>query len=172
VAQRFNHTYGDTFVVPDAAIPKVGGLVMDLQDPTKKMSKSRSSPQGKVLLLEPPEAITKKIKRAVTDNESEVRYDREAKPGVANLLELLSVSTGESPEALASKYDQYGPLKADTAAAVVELLRPVQTRVQELLADRSYIEDVLAKGSVKAQAVAADTLARAKDAMGFLPRRP
>jgi tryptophanyl-tRNA synthetase len=172
VAQRFNHTYGDTFVVPDAAIPKVGGLVMDLQDPTKKMSKSRSSPQGKVLLLEPPEAITKKIKRAVTDNESEVRYDREAKPGVANLLELLSVSTGESPEALASKYDQYGPLKADTAAAVVELLRPVQTRVQELLADRAFIEDVLAKGSVKAQAVAADTLARAKDAMGFLPRRP
>jgi tryptophanyl-tRNA synthetase len=171
VAQRFNHTYGDTFVVPDAAIPKVGGLVMDLQDPNKKIYKSLTSPQGKVLLLEPPEAITRKIKRAVTDNEAEVRYDREAKPGVANLLELLSVSTGESPEALASKYDQYGPLKADTAAAVVELLRPVQTRVQELLANPDHIEDVLAKGAVKAQAVAAPTLARARDAMGFLPRR-
>ena len=158
-------------MIPDAAIPKVGGLVMDLQDPTKKMSKSRSSPQGKVLLLEPPEAITKKIKRAVTDNDAEVRYDREAKPGVANLLELLSVSTGESPEALAGRYEQYGPLKADTAAAVVELLRPVQTRVGELLADQGYIEDVLAKGAVKAQAVAAETLARARDAMGFLPRR-
>ena len=171
LAQRFNHTYGDTFVIPDAAIPKVGGLVMDLQDPTKKMSKSRSSPQGKVLLLEPPEAITKKIKRAVTDNESEVRYDRDAKPGIANLLELLSVATGKAPEALAGDYDQYGPLKADTAAAVVELLRPVQTRVQELLADRDHVEDVLAKGAVKAQAVAAQTLARARDAMGFLPRR-
>jgi tryptophanyl-tRNA synthetase len=171
VAQRFNHLYGDTFVVPDAAIPKVGGLVMDLQDPTKKMSKSRSSPQGKVLLLEPPEAITKKIKRAVTDNESEVRYDRAAKPGIANLLELLSVSTGKSPEALAGEYDQYGPLKADTAAAVVELLRPVQTRVRELLTDPGHIEDVLAKGAVKAQSVAAPALARARDAMGFLPRR-
>ena len=171
VAQRFNHLYGDTFVVPDAAIPKVGGLVMDLQDPTKKMSKSRSSPQGKVLLLEPPEAITKKIKRAVTDNESEVRYDRDAKPGVANLLELLSVATGRSPEALAGESDQYGPLKADAAAAVVEFIRPVQTRCRELVADRGYVEDVLAKGAVKAQAVAADTLARARSAMGFLPRR-
>ena len=171
VAQRFNHLYGDTFVIPDAAIPKVGGLVMDLQDPTKKMSKSRSSPQGKVLLLEPPEAITRKIKRAVTDNESEVRYDREAKPGVANLLELLSVATSRAPEALADEYDQYGPLKSDTAAAVVEFLRPVQTRFQELVADPGQIEDVLSKGAVKAQAVAADTLARARDAMGFLPRR-
>ena len=171
IAQRFNHLYGDTFVIPDAAIPKVGGLVMDLQDPTKKMSKSRSSPQGKVLLLEAPEVITKKIKRAVTDNDAEVRYDREAKPGVANLLELLSVATGRPPETLAAEYDQYGPLKADTAAAVVELLRPVQTRVGELLEDRGYVEDVLAKGAVKAQAVAAETLTRARDAMGFLPRR-
>ena len=171
VAQRFNHLYGDTFVVPDAAIPKVGGLVMDLQDPTKKMSKSRSSPQGKVLLLEPPEAIAKKIKRAVTDNETEVRYDRDAKPGVANLLELLAVATGSTPEALAGQYEQYGPLKADTAAAVVEFLRPVQVRVEEFLRDPGGIEDVLAKGAVKAQAVAADTLARARDAMGFLPRR-
>jgi tryptophanyl-tRNA synthetase len=171
VAQRFNHLYGDTFVVPDAAIPKVGGLVMDLQDPTKKMSKSRSSPQGKVLLLEPPEAITKKIKRAVTDNESEVRYDRDAKPGVSNLLELLAVSTGRTPEAVAAEYTQYGPLKADAAAAVVEFLRPVQTRCHELIADPGYIEDVLSKGAVKAQEVAAPTLDRARSAMGFLPRR-
>ncbi|HUP85857.1 MAG TPA: tryptophan--tRNA ligase [Acidimicrobiales bacterium] len=171
VSQRFNRLYGETFVIPDAAIPKIGGLVMDLQDPTKKMSKSRSSPQGKVLLLEPPEAITRKIKRAVTDNESEVRYDREAKPGVANLLELLSVATGSSPEALAEKYDQYGPLKSDAAAAVVEFLRPVQSRFQELVADPVHIEDVLAKGAVKAQAVAAVTLAKAKEAMGLLPRR-
>jgi tryptophanyl-tRNA synthetase len=171
VAQRFNHLYGDTFVIPDAAIPKVGGLVMDLQDPTKKMSKSRSSPQGKVLLLEPPEAITKRIKRAVTDNEVDVRFDREAKPGVANLLELLAVATGRTPEEVAAGYSQYGPLKADTAAAVVEFLRPVQTRFSELLADPAGVEDVLAKGAVKAQAVAAETLDRARAAMGFLPRR-
>jgi tryptophanyl-tRNA synthetase len=171
VAGRFNHLYGDTFVIPDAAIPKVGGLVMDLQDPTKKMSKSRSSPQGKVLLLEPPEAITKKIKRAVTDNEAEVRFDREAKPGVANLLELLAVATGRTPDEVAADYTQYGPLKADAAAAVVEFLRPVQTRCRELLDDPGYVEDVLAKGADKAQAVAASTLARARDAMGFLPRR-
>ncbi|HVF32453.1 MAG TPA: tryptophan--tRNA ligase [Acidimicrobiales bacterium] len=171
VAQRFNHLYGDTFVVPDAAIPKVGGLVMDLQDPTRKMSKSRSSPQGKVLLLEAPEAITKKIKRAVTDNEAEVRYDREAKPGVANLLELLAVATGREPVDVAADYTQYGPLKADAAAAVVEFLRPVQTRCRELLADPTHVEDVLSKGADKAQAVASATLARARDAMGFLPRR-
>ena len=171
LAQRFNATYGSTFRVPDAAIPKVGGLVMDLQDPTKKMSKSRSSPQGKVLLLEPPEAITKKIKRAVTDNEAEVRYDREAKPGVANLLELLAVATARAPEDVAGDYTQYGPLKADAAAAVVEFLRPVQTRCRELLDDPGYVEDVLSKGAGKAEAVAAATLARARDAMGFLPRR-
>jgi tryptophanyl-tRNA synthetase len=171
VAGRFNHLYGDTFVIPDAAIPKVGGLVMDLQDPTKKMSKSRSSPQGKVLLLEAPEAITKKIKRAVTDNEAEVRFDREAKPGVANLLELLAVATGRTPDEVAADYTQYGPLKADTAAAVVEFLRPVQTRCRELLDDPGYVEDVLAKGADKAQAVDASKLARARDAMGFLPRR-
>lgn len=171
IAGRFNHIYGDTFVIPDATIPKVGGLVMDLQDPTKKMSKSRSSPQGKVLLLDPPEAITKKIKRAVTDNESEVRFDRESKPGVSNLLELLAVATGRRPEEVALGYSQYGPLKTDTAAAVVEFLRPVHERFTELMADPSHIEDVVAKGAEKAQAIAATTLARARDAMGLLPRR-
>jgi tryptophanyl-tRNA synthetase len=170
IAGRFNHLYGDTFVIPGAAIPKVGAKVMDLQDPTMKMSKSRSSPQGKVLLLEPPEAITKKIKRAVTDNETDVRYDVEAKPGVANLLELLAVATGRTPADVAGDYTQYGPLKADAAAAVVEFLRPVQTRFQELAGDPGYVTEVLAKGAAKAQAVAADTLARARAAMGLLPR--
>ena len=171
IAGRFNHLYGDTFAIPDAAIPKVGGLVMDLQDPTRKMSKSRSSPQGKVLVLEAPEAITKKIKRAVTDNEIEVRYDREAKPGVANLLELLAVATGRSPDEVAMGYEQYGPLKADTAAAVVEFLRPMQQRFSEYADDPGHVEDVLAKGAEKAHAVAAGTLARSREAMGFLARR-
>jgi tryptophanyl-tRNA synthetase len=170
VAGRFNHLYGETFVIPDAAIPKVGARVMDLQDPTMKMSKSRSSPQGKVLVLEPPEAITRKVKRAVTDNETEVRYDPETKPGVANLLELLAVATGRTPDDVAAGYSQYGPLKADAGAAVVEFLRPLQTRFSELAADPGYVEGVLADGAEKAQAVAAATLARAKAAIGLLPR--
>jgi len=128
--------------------------------------------QGKVLLLEPPEVMTKKIKRAVTDTETEVRYDRERKPGVANLLELLSVATGTPPETLAEQYSQYGPLKADTAAAVVEFVRPLHERFRELAADPGYVDDVLVKGADKAEAVAAATLARARSAMGLLPRSP
>ena len=171
VAMRFNQRYGDVFVVPEAAIPKVGARVMDLQEPAQKMSKSRSSPQGKVLLLEPPEAMTKKIKRAVTDTETEVRYDPANKPGVSNLLELLSVATGTSPEQLAAQYSQYGALKADTAAAVVEFLRPLHERFAELAKEPEYVLDVLAKGADKAEAIAAGTLQRARDAMGLLPRR-
>jgi tryptophanyl-tRNA synthetase len=171
VAQRFNTRYGQTFTIPEAAIPRVGARIMDLQDPTQKMSKSRSSPQGKVLVTEAPEAIAKKIKRAVTDTEAEVRYDPENKPGVSNLLELLSVATDRSPQELAAEYTQYGPLKNDTAAAVVEFLRPVQTRLEELLQDPAYLEEVLAKGAGKAEKVAAATYARARDAIGLLPRR-
>ncbi|MEA3076831.1 MAG: tryptophanyl-tRNA synthetase [Actinomycetota bacterium] len=170
VAQRFNQRYGSTFVVPDAAIPSVGARVMDLQDPTMKMSKSRSSPQGKVLVLEPPEVISKKVKRAVTDNEVEVRYDRVHKPGVANLLELLAVATDRTPADVAAGYSQYGPLKSDAAAAVVEFLRPLQTRFKELASDPGYVADVLAKGADKAEAIASVTYDRAALAMGLLPR--
>ncbi|HVE94259.1 MAG TPA: tryptophan--tRNA ligase [Acidimicrobiales bacterium] len=171
IAQRFNANFGDVFVLPDAAIPHVGARIMDLQDPQQKMSKSRSSPQGKVLLLEPPEVMTKKIKRAVTDAEAEVRFDREAKPGVSNLLELLSVCTGTSPADLAAKYQQYGPLKEDTAAAVVELVRPLRQRFDELSADPAYVAGVLNAGAEKAQAVAGATYQRAADAVGLLPPR-
>jgi tryptophanyl-tRNA synthetase len=172
LAQRFNDRFGaNTLVVPDAAIPKVGGLIMDLQDPTRKMSKSRSSPQGKIFVLEPPESITKKIKRAVTDNETEVRYDPAKKPGVATLLELLAIATDSTPSQVADQYDQYGPLKSDTAAAVVEFLRPLQTRFKEISGDPAYVQDVLAAGAEKAEAVAAKTLARAQSAVGLLPRR-
>jgi len=171
IAIRFNQRYGETFVVPTAAIPKVGAKVMDLQEPAQKMSKSRSSPQGKVLVLEPPEAITRKVKRAVTDVETEVRYNPVHKPGVSNLLELLAVGTGESPSALAERYSQYGPLKADAAAAVVEFLRPLQSRYAELAADPAYVQEVLAKGAAKAEKIASATLRRAQDAMGILPRQ-
>jgi tryptophanyl-tRNA synthetase len=170
LAIRFNTRYGSVFTVPSPAIPTVGARVMDLQEPDKKMSTSMSSPAGLIYLLEPAESIAKKIKRAVTDAEPEVRYDRAAKPGVSNLLELLSVATGTPVADLVPKYTQYGPLKADTAEAVVEFLRPLQERFAELEADPAYVHGVLEKGAAKAEAVAADTLARAKEAVGLLPR--
>jgi tryptophanyl-tRNA synthetase len=170
VAERFNSRFGPTFVVPEAAIPKVAARVMDLQDPTSKMSKSVSSPQGTVLMLDPPKDIERKIKRAVTDTETEVRYDVQAKPGVSNLLGVLSAATGQAPETLAERYEQYGPLKADTASAVVELLRPVQERYAELIADRGELQRILAAGADKAQAIASVTMARARAAVGLLPR--
>ena len=170
VAQRFNSRYGDTFVIPKATFPEVGARIMDLQTPTAKMSKSADSPAGTVLVLDPPKEIEKKIKRAVTDTDGEVRYDREAKPGIANLLSILSVCTGESPELLAGRYTQYGPLKTDTAAALIEFLRPVQQRYGALSDDPGYVRDALQKGADKAQAVAAKTLDRAKRNIGLLAR--
>ena len=169
VANRFNHRYGETFTIPEAAVGQVGAMLMDLQDPTRKMSKSRSGPQGMIVLLEPPESMTRKIKRAVTDNETEVRYDREEKPGVSNLLELLAVATGEKPEQLAEKYTSYGALKSDAGQAVVEFLRPVQQRYHEILADPGWVEQVLRKGADQARPLAAATLARAREAVGLLP---
>jgi tryptophanyl-tRNA synthetase len=170
IAIRFNHRFGDTFVVPELAIPPVGARIQDLQEPTRKMSKSADSPQGTVLVLDPPEVVERKIKRAVTDTETAVRFDPEKKPGVSNLLTLLSIGTGRSIDELAPEYTQYGPLKADAAAAVVEVLRPIRERYGALSADPAEVARVLAGGADKAQAVAAATLARAKEAMGLLPR--
>ena len=125
LAERFNTRYGKTFVLPKGTYADVGRRIQDMQLPSTKMSKSADSDAGVILLLEPPETITRKIKRAVTDTETEVRYDPEAKPGVSNLLELLSVATGKPPTELAAGYTQYGPLKADVADAVVEMVRPI-----------------------------------------------
>jgi tryptophanyl-tRNA synthetase len=170
VAQRFNARYGDVFVVPEADIPKIGARVMDLQEPTRKMSKSIESPQGTVLMLDEPTVIERKFKRAVTDTDTEVRYDPDAKPGVSNLLAILASVLGEDPVALAGKYTQYGPLKSDAADAVIELLRPVRERYAELVADPAQITDLLAAGASSARATAATTLRRAHDAVGLLPR--
>src|SRR5215213_659270 len=170
VAIRFNHRYGETFVVAEAVLPKVGARIMDLQRPTAKMSKSADSPQGTVLILDEPSVIERKFKRAVTDTGSEVVFDPEKKPGVANLLAVLAAATGRRPEDVAEGYSQYGPLKADTAEAVVELLRPVQERYQELASDPEAVRATLRRGAEKAEAVAARTLARARDAVGLLPR--
>ena len=169
IAIRFNGLYGDVFVVPEATVPKVGARVKDLQDPTRKMSASSESMQGTILLLDPPEAIERKVKRAVTDTETEVRYDPAGKPGVSNLLTILAGATGRTPEDVAGEYQQYGPLKADTAAAVVAMLRPVQERYRELADSPEAATAVLEKGAAKARSVAAATLARARAAMGLLP---
>jgi tryptophanyl-tRNA synthetase len=170
LALRFNHRYGETFVVPEAAIPTVGARVMDLQHPTRKMSKSADSPQGTVLVLEDLSSVAKKIKRAVTDTDNAVRFDPEAKPGVSNLLSILGAVSDRDPRALADDYSQYGPLKSDTADAVVSLLKPIQARYAELAADPAGTADLLAKGADKAQSVAGPTLDRAKRALGLLPR--
>ncbi len=169
LAVRFNHHYGETFVVPEATVPTVGARIMDLQNPTSKMGKSSESGQGTVYLLDDPAEIAKKIRRAVTDAEAEVRYDVGDKPGVSNLLSILGAATGRTPQELASGYSQYGPLKADTAEAVVELLRPVQERYRELAADPGATDAILRKGARKAQQVAAATLSRAQLAIGLLP---
>ena len=169
LAIRFNSRYGDTFVVPEGVYRTAGARVMDLQHPTRKMSKSADSPQGTVLVLDDLATVAKKIKRAVTDTDNDVRYDRDAKPGVSNLLSILAACTGRDPVTVADEYDQYGPLKADTADAVVEVLRPIQERYQELNADPAGTAALLGLGAAKARAVAGPTLARAKDALGLLP---
>lgn len=169
LAIRFNTRYGDTFVVPEAAIPPVGARIMDLQDPTQKMSKSRSSPQGKILALEAPEVITRKIMRAVTDADNEVRFDRDAKPGVSNLLELLAVAGGGTTTDLATGYSGYGALKKDVAEAVVTYLGPVRTRYAELIEAPDHVLKVLDAGADKARSTAGPNLAKARAAMGLLP---
>ncbi|MGH9183828.1 MAG: tryptophan--tRNA ligase [Acidimicrobiales bacterium] len=170
LAVRFNHRFGTTFVVPEAAIPGLGARIMDLQRPTQKMSKSSESPQGTIRLLDDPATVERKIRRAVTDPGTEVRYDPEAKPGVSNLLAILAATTGADPLSVAARYDRYGPLKADCARAVVELLGPVQARYAELAADPAAVAQVLAGGAERARSVAGPTLARAWDAVGVLPR--
>ncbi|MGO9028410.1 MAG: tryptophan--tRNA ligase [Acidimicrobiales bacterium] len=168
LALRFNARYGETFVVPAAAVPALGARVMDLQNPTRKMSKSVSSPLGTVLVLDSPDEIVRKVRRAVTDTDGEVRYDRQAKPGLANLIELLAVATDRSPVEVAGSYDRYGDLKRDVGEALVELLRPLQQRRRELAADPGAVAALLAVGADKAGAVASATYRRAADAMGLL----
>ena len=170
IAERFNGRFGQTFVIPKPVIPRAGARVMDLQDPTSKMSKSANSDSGLVYLLDDPAAVLKKFKRAVTDSESEVRFDRTEKPGVTNLLEILAAVTGGTPETLATQYTQYGPLKSDTGEAVVEMLKPIQQRYHELIADRGELTRLLSTGAQKARTVASATYQRACDAIGLIPR--
>lgn len=172
-AERFNRRFAadddPVFVVPVHSTPAAGARVMDLQNPTKKMSKSLDSPQGTVLVLDEPKAVEKKFKRAVTDSEAVVRYapDDPDKAGVTNLLSILSAVTGADPDSLAGKYEQYGPLKADCAAAVIEHVVPIQQRYAELVDDPAELDRLIAAGAAKAHAKAAEVLARAERAIGL-----
>ncbi|MFF7543575.1 tryptophan--tRNA ligase [Streptomyces canus] len=169
LAARFNQRYGYTFVVPRATLPKVGARVMNLQDPLSKMGKSDDSGPGIVYLLDEPDVVRKKVMRAVTDSGQEVVYDREERPGLANLLEILASCTGGNPSELSGVYESYGALKKDTAEAVVEVLRPVQERHKELCADPGYVEGVLRDGAERARAMARPTVDAAYRAIGLLP---
>jgi tryptophanyl-tRNA synthetase len=172
VAMRFNNRFGDTFVVPKATFPSVGARVMDLQHPQRKMSKSEESPQGTILVLDPPKTIEKKIKSAVTDSGSDVRHDRETKPGISNLVEIYGAVTGRSIVDVEREFEgrQYGAFKSAVVDAVVEFLRPVQERYAQLSADPGEIDRRLAAGADTAESIAEPVLARACKAAGLLPR--
>lgn len=169
LAERFNRTYGETFVLPEPLIPDVGARIMALDDPTKKMSKSNPNPNSRIGLLDPPELIERKIMRAVTDSEGTVRYAPEEKPGISNLLAILSLSSGIPIAELERRYAGvgYGAFKRDVAQAVVEALRPIQAAYAALSDDA--IERVLADGAERARAVAEATLAEVKARFGYLP---
>ncbi|MFI9099735.1 tryptophan--tRNA ligase [Streptomyces fildesensis] len=173
LAGRFNSRYGDTFTVPAPHIVKETGKIYDLQDPTAKMSKSASSPKGLINLLDEPKVSAKKIRSAVTDTDTVVRFDEKEKPGISNLLTIYSTLTGTGIPELEQRYagKGYGALKTDLAECFVEWVTPFRERTQEYLGDPETLDAVLAKGAEKARAVAAETLASAYDRIGFLPAK-
>jgi tryptophanyl-tRNA synthetase len=156
--------------VPEGRYPETGGRIMDLQEPDRKMSTTDSQPQGKVLITDPPETVRRKLKSAVTDSGTDVRYDPETKPGISNLLEIMSVATGEPIRALETRYDSagYGRFKADVAEAVVELLDPIRARYEELRADPGELQRMLSQGADKARQASAPTLEQMYERMGFV----
>ncbi len=169
LAQRFNTRYGQTFTVPKAFIVKDTAKILDLQEPTSKMSKSL--PNGAVFLLDDPKVITKRIKSAVTDSETEVRFDPESKPGVSNLLSILAAFTDRDVDTVVKDYEGkgYGALKGDTAEAVVAFAQPFAERVAELRGDPAELERLMAAGAAKAREVASQTVATVYDRVGFVP---
>jgi tryptophanyl-tRNA synthetase len=169
VAERFNARFGETFVVPEGIYPAVGARIMDLQEPEKKMSTTAGTPQGTLLLLDEPDVLRKKIRSAVTDSGTEVRRAPD-KPGVTNLIDIMSVATGEPPEAIEARYDGrgYGPFKADVAEAVVELLAPIQERYHRLRGNPAELQHLLARGAEKARKASEPTLEQMYERMGFV----
>ena len=170
IAERFNARFGDTFTLPDGVYPEAGARVMDLQDPTKKMSKSFGQEQGKILMLDDPDTIRRKVKRAVADSGREVEHDPVAKPGISNLIELTTVATGETIAEVEARFDGhgYGDFKASVGEALVALLVPIQGRYRELRADEGELQRLLALGADKAREASAPTLAAMYERMGFV----
>ncbi|WP_395362805.1 tryptophan--tRNA ligase [Streptomyces sp. YH02] len=173
LAERFNGRFGDTFTIPKPHIVKETGKIYDLQDPTIKMSKSASTPKGLINLLDDPKVTAKKVKSAVTDTDTVIRFDPENKAGVSNLLTIMSTLTSTSVDDLEKSYEgkMYGALKTDLAEVMVEFVTPFRTRTQEYLDDPETLDSVLAKGAEKARAVAAETLAQTYERIGFLPAK-
>ena len=167
VATRFNARYGETFVVPRVEHPEVAARIMDLADPTAKMGKSNSVHSGTLFLLDSPDVLRRKVMRAVTDAETEVRYDPVGKPGVANLLEILAACVADTPTTLAGLFDTYGELKAAVADSVVATVGAIQLRYAELARDPDYVRDVLREGAERARERAGRTVRRAKEAIGL-----
>lgn len=174
LAQRMNARYGDLFVVPEPHIPADGAKIMSLQEPTAKMSKSADDQRGNLMMLDEPKANTKKIKSAVTDLDNAVRWDPEAKPGIANLLRIHHAFSGESIEALVERYageNKYGALKTDVAELFRSVQEPFKEKVDTYMADPGQLDAILAAGAERARELAAPTLERVYDAVGFLPAR-
>ncbi len=167
IAERFNNRYGETFKVPVSVQPPAAARVMDLQEPTRKMSKSVSSPLGSMYLFDEPADIEKKIKKAVTDTDNEVRFDWETKPGLSNLLEIYSSFSNETPQAVADRYERYGDLKSDLAELVISSLNPIRLRYLELLKDPAELARISALGAAKAAEVSGAVYRRAAAAMGL-----
>jgi len=169
IAERFNQRFGETFVVPEVGIPEQGARIRNLQEPERLMSTTRGAPQGVVRLIDPPDVVSKKFKTAVTDSGREVRHDAD-KPGISNLIEIMSVATGESFAEIEARYDGqgYGPFKEEVAEAVVSLLAPIQQRYEELRADEPQLRAMLARGADKARTASAPTLEQMYERMGFV----
>ncbi|MBB65996.1 MAG: tryptophanyl-tRNA synthetase [Alteromonadaceae bacterium] len=174
IANRVNNLYGEILRVPEPHIPEFGARIMSLQEPEKKMSKSDVNPNNFIGLLEDPKKITKKIKRAVTDSDEQanIYFNPQEKPGVSNLLTLLSLSTGKTIDELVPAYEDkmYGHLKGDVAEAVVGLLEPIQQRYADIRTNRDYLNDVMRNGAEKASARAEETLKKVYEAVGFIPK--
>jgi tryptophanyl-tRNA synthetase len=170
IAMRFNQRFGETFVVPEVAIPEEGARIKNLQEPERVMSTSRGAPQGVVRMVDPPDAIRKKFKTAVTDSGTDVRHDPQEKAGISNLIEIMAVATGEPIGEIESRYDGqgYGRFKEDVADAVIALLEPIQQRYNELRADEPQLKTMLARGAEKARASSAPTLEQMYERMGFV----
>ena len=169
LANRFNHTYSPTFVVPEGYYPKTGARVMSLQEPEKKMSKSDENENGFIMLLEEPSMIMKKIKKSVTDSENEVRYDRENKTGISNLMEIYSSITGKSIQEIEKEFRGigYGDFKIAVGEAIIKELEPIQERFKELSEDKAYIENLMKEGAQEAQILANKTLRKVKKKIGL-----